>query len=126
MGQAILAFASYLGTAVVLLAAFTWLYEKFTPYQEFDLIKENNAAAAVTLAGALLGFTFPMVSSIYFTQSLVEMMLWSAITGLVQLLVFTVMRGWAKAIEQGKIAPAIFVAGVSLSVGLLNAACISH
>lgn len=126
MTQALLAFASYLGTAVVLLAAFTWLYEKVTPYREFQHIKENNCAAAVTLAGAMLGFTFPLMASIYYTQSLGEMVLWSAITGVVQILVFTVMRGWAKDIEQGKVAPAIFIASASVAVGLLNAVCISH
>lgn len=126
MSQAILAFASYLGTAIVLLTAFVWLYEKVTPYREFTHIKENNCAAAITLGGAMLGFTFPMMASIFYTQSLLEMVLWSAITGLVQILVFTVLRGWAKAIEEGKQAPAIFIASASLAVGLLNAVCISH
>jgi len=126
MTQAILAFASYLGTAIVLLAVFAWIYEKVTPYREFHLIKENNCAAAVTLGGALLGFTFPMMASIYYTQSLLEMVVWSGITGVVQILVFTVLRGWAKDIEQGKVAPAIFVATVSITVGMLNAMCISH
>jgi putative membrane protein len=126
MSQAVLAFASYLGTAIVLLAAFAWLYEKVTPYREFHLIKENNCAAAVTLSGAMLGFTFPMMSSIFYTQSLLEMVVWSGITGAVQILVFTVLRGWAKDIAQGKVAPAIFVAAASIAVGLLNAVCISH
>lgn len=126
MSQALLAFLSYLGTAVVLLAAFTWLYEKFTPYREFQLIKENNCAAAVTLGSAMLGFTFPLLSSIYYTQSLKEMVMWAAITGVVQLLVFTVLRRWAPDIEKGQVAPAIFVACASVAVGLLNAVCISH
>lgn len=126
MSQAVLAFASYLGTAIVLLAVFAWLYEKVTPYREFHLIKDNNCAAAVTLSGAMLGFTFPMMASIYYTQSLLEMVVWSGITGAVQILVFTVLRGWAKDIEQGKVAPAIFVAATSIAVGLLNAVCISH
>jgi putative membrane protein len=126
MTQALFAFLSYLGTAVVLLSAFTFLYEKFTPYHEFKLIQENNCAAAVTLGGAMLGFTFPLVSSIYYTQSLTEMVLWSIITGAVQLIVFTVLRRWAPHIENGKVAPAIFVAAASIAVGLLNAVCISH
>jgi len=126
MSQALLAFASYLGTAIVLLVAFVWLYEKVTPYREFHLIKENNYAAAITLGGAMLGFTFPMMASIFYTQSLTEMVLWSAITGVVQIVVFTVLRDWAKEIEEGKVAPAIFIASSSIAVGLLNAVCISH
>jgi putative membrane protein len=126
MIQAVLAFASYLGTAIVLLALFAFIYEKVTPYREFHLINDNNCAAAITLSGAMLGFTFPMMSSIFYTQSLLEMVVWSGITGAVQILVFTVLRGWAKDIEQGKAAPAIFVAAASIAVGLLNAVCISH
>lgn len=126
MIQALSSFFSYLLTAAALLGAFVFLYELFTPYREFKLIKENNAAAAVTLAGAMLGFTFPLISSIYYTQSLTEMALWAAITGCVQLAVFTVMRRWAADIEKGRVAPAILLASASIAVGLLNAVCISH
>lgn len=126
MTQALTAFLTYLGTALALLAGFVWLYEKFTPYREFALIKENNCAAAVTLSGAMLGFTFPLVSSIYYTQSLTEMAMWAAITCVVQLALFAVLRRWAGHIEKGQVAPAIFVAGASLAVGLLNAVSISH
>jgi putative membrane protein len=126
MLQALLSFVTYLGTAAALLAAFVWLYEKLTPYREFELLRQNNTAAAITLGGAMLGFTFPMMSSIYFTQSLAEMVLWAVLTGAVQFTVFTVKRGWAKQIEQGQVAPAIFVASGSVAIGLLNAVCISH
>lgn len=126
MVQALVSFLSYLGTAVALLGAFIFLYEKFTPYREFNLIRENNQAAAITLGGAMLGFTFPLVSSIYYTQSLGEMALWAVITGLVQFGVFAAMHRWAKQIEEGSVAAAIFVASGSIAVGLLNAVSISH
>jgi len=126
MIQSLFSFLSYLGTAVALLAVFIWLYEKFTPYHEFQLMKQNNSAAAVTLSGAMLGFTLPMVSSIYYTQSLAEMTLWSLVTGIVQFVFFVAMHRWAKHIENGQVAPAIFVASGSVAVGLLNAVSISH
>ncbi|MNR71790.1 hypothetical protein D3C71_24680 [compost metagenome] len=126
MIQALISFWTYLGTAVLLLGGFVWLYEKFTPYREFALIRENNIAAAITLGGAMLGFTFPLLSSIYFTQSIPEMAMWAAITGVVQFSVFTVKRRWAKLVEEGKVAPAIFVASSSVCIGLVNAVCISH
>lgn len=126
MIQSLFSFLSYLGTAVALLAVFIWLYEKFTPYREFHLMKQNNSAAAVTLSGAMLGFTLPMVSSIYYTQSLAEMTLWSLVTGIVQFVFFAAMHRWAKHIENGQVAPAIFVASGSVAVGLLNAVSISH
>jgi putative membrane protein len=124
--QSLILFLSYLITAVLLLGVFVWVYARVTPYHEFQLIRENNSAAAVTLGGAMLGFSFPMMASIYYTQSLVEMMLWALITGLVQLGVFIALRRWAGQIEQGQIAPAILLASASIAVGLLNAVCISH
>ncbi len=126
MLNAVFAFLTYLGTAVVLLAAFVFIYIRFTPYKEFELIAQNNDAAAIALAGAVLGFTFPLLSSIYYTQSIPEMALWAAITCVVQLCVFIVLRKQAKRIEEGHISSAIMVATFSIAVGLLNAVSISH
>ncbi|BBN87393.1 DUF350 domain-containing protein [Azospira sp. I09] len=126
MIDGILAFLSYLGTAVALLFAFVLIYIRVTPYREFELIAHNNKAVAVTLAGAVLGFTFPLMSSIFYTQSLVEMVVWAGITCLVQLAVFWVLRRYAKRIENGDLSSALMVATFSVAVGLLNAVSISH
>jgi putative membrane protein len=74
----------------------------------------------------VLGFTVPLVASIYYTQSLKEMCLWASITCLVRLLVLVALRKQAKRIEEGHVASAVMVATLSLAVGLLNAASISH
>ncbi len=124
--NAFLAFASYLATAIALLAAFVLIYVRVTPYREFELIAQNNLAAAITLSGAVLGFTFPLLSSIYYTQSLLEMAMWAVITCLVQLAVFLALRRQAPRIEAGHTAPALLLATFSVSAGLLNAVCISH
>lgn len=126
MANAILAFITYLAMSVILLGAFLFIYVWVTPYKEFKLISEGNCAAAITLTGAVLGFTFPLMSSIYYTQSVREMMLWAAITCVVQLLVFLGLRKQAKHIEEGRIAPALMVATFSVAIGLLNAVSISH
>jgi putative membrane protein len=126
MFNAIFAFVSYFATAAILLVAFVMLYVWVTPYKEFKLIREGNSAAAVTLAGAVLGFTFPLMASIYYTQSIVEMSAWAGITCVVQLLVFLLLRRQSKEIEQGRVAPAMMVATFSIAAGLLNAVCISH
>lgn len=126
MIDGILAFLSYLGTAVALLFAFVLIYIRVTPYREFELIAHNNKAVSVTLAGAVLGFTFPLMSSIFYTQSLIEMVVWAGITCLVQLAVFWVLRRYAKRIENGDLSSALMVATFSVAVGLLNAVSISH
>jgi putative membrane protein len=126
MFAATLAFLSYLGVSAALLAAFIFVYAKATPYKEFALLEHDNIAVAITFAGAVLGFTAPLVASIYYTQSLGEMCLWAGITCLVQLLVLLALRRQARRIEEGHVASAVVVATVSFAVGLLNAVSISH
>ncbi len=126
MIQAILSFATYMGVSLILLAIFVIIYVQFTPYKELRLIKDNNLAAAITLGGAILGFTLPVASSVFYTRSLHEMMLWAVITCLVQLFVFALAWSYAKQIEKGNIAIALIIGSLSIAVGILNAVSISH
>ncbi|MCE1244361.1 DUF350 domain-containing protein [Oryzomicrobium sp.] len=122
----VIAFLQYFSAAVVLLLAFAALYVKVTPYDDFALIRENNSAAAISLGGAMLGFTFPLMAAIYYTHDLVEMLKWAAITGAVQLVIFAAMRRYARRIEEGCTAPAILMACAAVAIGLLNGVCISY
>lgn len=126
MTNALIAFASYFATAAVLLAAFVWIYVRVTPYNEFELIAQNNIAAATSLSGAVLGFTFPLLSTIFYTQSLLEMVLWACLTCVVQLVVFMILRRQAMKIQEGHVASALMLATFSIAAGLINAMCISH
>ncbi len=126
MLAAITAFLTYFLAATGLLALFVLIYVRITPYRDVELIAHDNCAAAVALAGAVLGFSLPLVACIYYTQSLLEMTVWAAITCLVQLAVFAVLRRQAKRIEEGHVASAILVATFSIAIGLLNAVSISH
>ncbi|WP_034302984.1 DUF350 domain-containing protein [Herbaspirillum sp. RV1423] len=123
---AVIAFAKYFFTSMLLLGIFVTAYVRLTPYREFALIREGNVAAAVTLAGAILGFVFPLFSSIYYTQGLVEMCLWAGITAAVQFVVFICLRSQAREIENGNVAAGLIVATFSVAAGLLNAVSISH
>jgi putative membrane protein len=124
--EAIAAFSAYLAAALIFLAVFVFLYSKITPYDDFALIRENNAGAAVILAGAVLGFTFPLLSAIYYTHSLVEMAKWAGITGVMQLIVIGVLRRTVGSIPSGHTASAILLAALTIAVGMLNAASISY
>ena len=48
-------FLIYLILALVLLTAFSWLYDKVTPYDEMQLIRDGNTAAAIAYSGAIIG-----------------------------------------------------------------------
>lgn len=129
MFTGILSFISYLFVAINLLGMFMFIYEKVTPYREIQLIKSGNIAAAIAFAGAILGFTFSLISVIFYTHSLVEMAKWGLITGVVQLLVFAaVQRLWnlAECIKEGRVASAILYSNIAVAVGLLSAISISY
>lgn len=122
------AFAGFFATAVVLLVAFVLLYDLITPYSEFTLIRDGNTAAAITLGGAILGFALPIAVSVAVSHNLYAMIGWAVIAGAVQLLAYVAARlalpRINEAIPQGKIAAGVFLASLSIGVGILNAGCI--
>ena len=123
-------FLAYLGAAAVLLAAFVAIYLFVTPYDEIKLIRENNLAAAVSLSGAVLGFAMPIANVIAHSDTLLDLAVWGAIAGLVQLAAWGVARVALPTLKEdiaaNRVAPAVFVAALSLTVGLVNAACMTY
>jgi putative membrane protein len=125
----ILHFLLYFTTSVVLLAAFLGAYTLLTRIPEWRLIKGGNTAVAVALGGAMIGFALPLGSAIAHTQSITEAIITAAIALVVQLLCFAAMRllrrDASAALVQGEMAEAVLLASVSLTLGILNAACLS-
>jgi putative membrane protein len=52
-------FLAHAGVTVVILIAAAALYVLLTPHKEITLIREGNTAAALSLAGVLLGLAIP-------------------------------------------------------------------
>ncbi len=123
-------FLAYLGTAVALLAVFIAIYLYVTPYDEVALIRSNNTAAAISLSGALLGFALPIANVIAHSDTLIDLAVWGVIAGIVQLLAWGVARVALPHLQEdiaaGRAAPATFVAALSITVGVLNAACMTY
>jgi putative membrane protein len=123
------AFAGYFATAVGLLAVFVVLYVFVTPYSELTLIREGNTAAAVSLAGAIVGYAMPIAVSVAVSHNIGAMIGWGVVACVVQLLAYIVARFALPqinhAIPQGKLASGIFLASLSLGIGILNAGCIA-
>src|SRR6516165_2888060 len=55
------AFLVYFCTAIVAVVAYLFVYTRITPHNEFQLIRDNDPAAAIALGLSLLGFTLPVV-----------------------------------------------------------------
>ncbi len=121
-------FLIYFSVALLLLVAFTIIYVKVTPYNEIALIRAGNTAAAISLSGALLGFALPLASTVANAVNLSDLVLFALLATVVQLIVFVfarmLMPGLTVSIKGGDIAKATFLAAVSISVGMLNAAAL--
>ncbi len=121
-------FLAYFGAAILLAVAFLILYVMITPHREFALIRDGNSAAAAQLTGTFLGFAAPVAMVIGHSVSIADMLLWGAVAAVVQLVIFFVIsRLLFKAIEQriteNCAASGIFVGGIGLGFGVLQAAC---
>lgn len=116
-------FLLYLALSLALLAAFTRLYVNTTPYDEAADISAGKMAPAIALAGAMLGFTFPLLVASYTHASLTGFVGWSLISCIVQLLVSAAMhRMLPRAVETNNAAGATCYAAASICAGLMNAA----
>lgn len=124
------AFLAYFAVASALIAVFLLVYLNITPYDEIALIRQDNRAAAISLAGAMFGFALPIANVIAHSDTLIDLMVWGAIAGVIQILAYLVARftlpQLCDDIPSGKIAPATFLAALSLTVGLTNAACMGY
>ncbi|WP_426051340.1 DUF350 domain-containing protein [Brevundimonas sp. SL161] len=124
------AFVIAFAAAGVFTVAFKLIYQWITPYHERTLIRDGNPAAAIALGGALIGYVLPLASALSHTVSLMEFAAWATLAGIIQILAFVVVsklafKNLATRIEAGEIAAAIYLASISICVGLLNAACMT-
>ncbi len=109
---------------------FKYIYQWVTPYDEKALIRSGNTAASIALAGALIGYVLPLASALSHTVSLPEFAAWATLAGVIQVAAFTGVRLAAlpdvkTRIENGETAIGVYLAGISIAVGVLNAACMT-
>ena len=123
-------FLIYAGLAIAFIYVYMMVYLWLTPYNELKLIKDGNIAAALSLSGSVLGFTIPLAMAIAHAVHPWDMMLWALIAGVVQLLVYVAVRrtliNVTRRIPEGQIATGIVLGAISMSAGLLNAACMTY
>ena len=123
----LISFASHFAVASVMLLIFAGLWLWATPFDDIGLIRQGNAASAISFAGALIGFAIPVAGVVRASSTLWEVPAWCAIALVAQLaglwVVTRVMHGLVKPIERGEVSAGIFVAGVAVTIGILNAAC---
>lgn len=128
--QGLGSFLAYFAIALAAEVIFVFLYMQVTPHHEAALIKNGNTAAAVSLGGAVIGFTLPLGSAVIGSISLLDMAIWAFIALVVQVIVFLgasrILRGLSARIESGDLAAGITLAAASVAIGILNAASMTY
>ena len=120
------AFLQYFGLSLALLVLFIAVYLAVTPYSELALIRQGNVAAAISLAGAIVGFVLPLARAVTQSVSVLDLVAWGVVALVVQIVVFflvgKLVPRFPEAIRTGQIAGASFLAALAVAVGVLNAA----
>ena len=80
----------HFGITVVMLVAGVWVYTKITPYSEFQLIREGNIAAAVSLSGVCIGLAIPLAFCMAASVNVLDIVLWGIAAIVIQLIGFRV------------------------------------
>ncbi len=126
---AILNYLLHLVLAAGLFLAFFVIYTWITPFDEVKLIRAGNSAAAHSLGGALIGFSLTIASALAHTVTYDEFLAWAAGGMVVQLLVYwaaTALLHMAQdQIESNNKAFGTLLGAISISIGAINAGCIS-
>ena len=114
------------GVTLLILVLGAGVYILLTPHKEIRLIREGNVAAAVSLAGVMVGLSIPLAVSLNASTSMVEIGLWGVATIAVQLLAFRlvdlVLHGLPKRIADGEMAAAALLVGSKLATAIILAA----
>lgn len=120
---------THFAVTIAMLVAGVFVYMWITPHDEKALIREGNTAAAVSLAGAILGLAIPLSVCMANSASVWDIVIWGLVTLVLQLATFKVIDLWlrdlSKRIEDGEIGTAILLVSIKLGVALINGAAVS-
>ncbi|MCI4643697.1 MAG: DUF350 domain-containing protein [Hyphomonadaceae bacterium] len=119
-------FLIFTGVAALMLIFSVAVYIKLTPWRELALVKDQNGAAGLALAGAIVGLAIPISACLANSVSLIGFVIWGLVSLLLQLLAYRItdllLRDLPKRIEEDQAGPAIVLVGAKLASASLLAA----
>lgn len=122
-------FALHAGLTLAILLLGSAVYVALTPHHEMRLIRAGNPAAAISLAGVMIGLAIPLSACMATSLNWADLLVWGAATLLVQLFVFRfvdfLLPGLSRRISEGETAAATLLAGAKLAVALVLAAAVA-
>ena len=125
-------FALYFAVSILLLFVFKVVYAFVTPHNEWELVKvHKNQAAAIGFGGAMIGFSIALAGAVANSEFLIDLVVWGVVAIVAQSFAFALLRVTfmpkiADRIDNNDVSAGTILATVSISVGLLNAACMSY
>jgi putative membrane protein len=127
--NAILIALGHAGLTLALLVAGAALYALMTPHKEISLIRDGNAAAAVSFGGVLVALALPLALSLTASATALEIGLWGTMTVAVQLLAFRLtdmmLAGLPQRIREGEVAAAVLLVSAKLATAIVLAAAVA-
>jgi putative membrane protein len=119
------AFIVYFVVGLVILGLFAAIYVQITAHREFGLIREGNPAAVPAFLGALIGFALPLTAAMRFSVNVVDFIVWALIAAAVQIVAYFVGRAMMPSVSdrivKGELAAGVWLGGIALVFGMLNA-----
>lgn len=124
-------FSLYLVLSLAFLLAFKVFYPLITPQNEWQLIKSGNVAASIAFSGSILGFSLALASAANHSVNLFDFAKWGVVALLAQCIAFVIVRLFTlkdiqARLERNDLAAGVVMGVTSVSVGVLNAACMSY
>jgi len=120
-------FLGYFAIAALLGALFLVAFQAITPQKEFALIREGKLAPAISLVGAFVGFAIPMAVVVGHSANFTDVILWGLTALVVQVIAFFIVEkafGRISArISENCYASGVFLGGIAIGVGILQAGC---
>ena len=114
---------------LAMLAMGIFLYIKITPYDEIELVRAGNSAAAASLAGAIIGLAVPLAFSMASSVTVWELLIWGPVTLFLQLIAFRLtdlmLRDLPKRITDGEMGAALLLISIKLAIAAINAAAVT-
>lgn len=128
-----LSFILFFLTAIAVFGIFLFLYAKVTPYDDYQMIfGENNTAASLGFGGAIVGLSIPLYSALVHSVSYIDFVMWAGVAMAIQLLFALMLTRLGgkfsveKPIRNGDVSVGVFMAFMSISIGLINAGSMSY
>lgn len=114
---------------LAILAIAVFIYIKITPYNEIELIRAGNTAAALSLAGAIVGFAIPLAFAMASSVNIYEILIWGPVTLVLQLIAYRVtdvlLSDLPKRILSGEMGASILLVAIKVAVAAINAAAVT-